>query len=138
MEIIEAYKGFVLREVKEFIVRREICVVLTKNGPFDEKQLKEKYNNTILGLKELNYGTVNYGFVSAPSTGLIVILNLDKQWMDEPEYVKEVFRVGFYKALQDRDISYRLTIDTEERGMTERLWDVYKEVCDNIDFLLSK
>lgn len=137
MELNEIYRGFVLREITNFIVRRDIVVVTSKGGIFDEKLVKEKYGNAILGLKDINYGTVHYAFLSAPNQGLLIVLDLEKQWMTDIEYAKEVLRIALYKALQDHELTYRLSIDIKEPSMQERIWEVYKEMADNLEYQLT-
>lgn len=146
MDLRQIYKGTILRSYPvggfTYLATREItvfAVIGKEKTSFTEIERAVSQKQSLFQVSRVNdlYGVAR---TNSPSSGAVIVLNIDEGLKSKPEYVKELLRSAF------SDISKKklLTLDTlddpnveKDFWVNHRLLDMFEEAADLLEYQLA-
>lgn len=146
MQLVKLYRGLLLQTqpINDFsyLAKREITVYITVNkikASFSEIERELRSIQVPIQMFKVNelYAVAR---TNAPTTGAIIVMNIDKELKCDREYLKELLRCAF------TDISRRklLTLTTEGPNQSDetfwinqRLYSMFEEAADLLEYNLD-
>lgn len=135
----EIYRGIVLRNQHGIFINRTIIIALYKK---EEVSILTEVTNSYHPISSIITNKYyNVSQINNPTLGIVIALSLEEPEMQsgDREFLKEALRVALFNGLMNlsRPLSLEPINDNENFWINQRLLQMYKDACDNIDYELS-